>query len=161
MDAQKTLLREVFGESSDGEDDKRHEAIGNSTLSLQNPTWEAVKEIKSLWLCRDFLSPQQQSTLLSAIQNEGWFTEPSKNQAMRFGNLPSWAIELSSSIHEALLFGDHIHVRADLDSSDGCQGSCLLPSDILWREPLFDQLIVNVYQPGEVRTNFQVECFFF
>lgn len=54
---------------------------------------------------------------------------------MRFGDLPSWATKLSDLIHETV---------ESVDLS-------VLPADLLWREPLFDQLIVNLYQPGEVR----------
>jgi hypothetical protein len=32
------------------------------------------------------------------------------------------------------------------------EDACPLPSDLLWREPLFDELIANRYKPGEVRT---------
>ena len=56
-------------------------------------------------------------------------------KAMRFGDLPSWATELSDLILESV-------ESVDLP---------VLPADLLWREPLFDQLIVNLYQPGEVR----------
>lgn len=58
---------------------------------------------------------------------------------MRFGDLPSWATELSELILESV-------ESVDLP---------VLPADLLCREPLFDQLIVNLYQPGEVR------CFHF
>lgn len=54
---------------------------------------------------------------------------------MRFGDLPSWATELSELILESV-------ESVDLP---------VLPADLLWREPLFNQLIVNLYQPGEVR----------
>lgn len=54
-------------------------------------------------------------------------------KAMRFGDLPSWATELSELILESV-------ESVDLP---------VLPADLLWREPLFNQLIVNLYQPGE------------
>ena len=54
---------------------------------------------------------------------------------MRFGDLPSWATELSDLILESV-------ESVDLP---------VLPADLLWREPLFNQFIVNLYQPGEVR----------
>lgn len=66
-------------------------------------------------------------------------------QVMRFGDLPMWATKLSDSIREEVLLSD------DLPINDGDKDVCILPSELLWREPLFDQLIVNVYQPGEVR----------
>lgn len=67
-------------------------------------------------------------------------------QFMRFGDLPMWASKLSDSIHEEVLLGD------DLSINDGDKDLCILPSDLLWREPLFDQLIVNIYQPGYLST---------
>lgn len=72
---------------------------------------------------------------------------------MRFGDLPPWATELSDSIREALLLGDHhVSESTELATSNGGTKPCLLlPSNLLWREALFDQLIVNVYRPGEVR----------
>ncbi|XP_007050875.2 PREDICTED: alkylated DNA repair protein alkB homolog 8 [Theobroma cacao] len=145
MENHDELLREVFGESSDSEDDDpQHKHIGDPI-----PSWEQIKEINGLWLCRDFLSPQHQSSLISAVLNEGWFTEDSHNQAMRFGDLPAWATELSNSIREAVLLGHHVSKSTDLATSNGATGDCLLPLNLLWREPLFDQLIVNVYHPGE------------
>lgn len=61
---------------------------------------------------------------------------------MKFGDLPAWSTELSDSIRELVLFSD--------DGSQGDGQTSALPWDLLWREPLFNQLIVNVYQPGEV-----------
>lgn len=72
-------------------------------------------------------------------------------QAMRFGNLPTWAVGISDSIYEAVLSSNHMTDPFILDRCNGDKIDCPLPSDILWREPLFDQLIANVYQPGEVR----------
>jgi hypothetical protein len=69
---------------------------------------------------------------------------------MRFGDLPSWAVELSTLIREAICVGDvSIGAHAELTIED--EDSCPLPSDLLWREPLFDQMIANRYKPGEVR----------
>lgn len=61
---------------------------------------------------------------------------------MRFGDLPAWSTELSDAIRELVLLSD-----------DGFQGdgqTSALPRDLFWREPLFNQMIVNVYEPGEV-----------
>ncbi|KAJ6329144.1 hypothetical protein OIU77_010759 [Salix suchowensis] len=156
MEEEKALLRRIFGDSSDSEDKEDSiDDVGCQFTSDPNcPTWEPVNEIKGLWLCRDFLSPHQQSTLLSAIQNEGWFLEAPNNQAMRFGDLPSWAIELSNSIREVILYGDRIHEPPNCAGSDRGEAACWLPPDLLSREPFFDQLIANVYQPGEVRLHF-------
>lgn len=66
----KTLLEAVFGESSDGEDSDHHQQNrfeDSSNHSEKNPSWEPIRGISGLWLCRDFLSPQEQFSLLSAI----------------------------------------------------------------------------------------------
>lgn len=140
----KELFREVFGESSSNSDSEDSDP-------QPNPSWEQIRPINGLWVCRDFLSPQHQHSLISAVLKEGWFTEDSHNQAMRFGDLPPWATELSDSIREALLLGDHhVSESTELATSNGGTKPCLLlPSNLLWREALFDQLIVNVYRPGE------------
>lgn len=81
---------------------------------------------------------------------------------MRFGNLPEWATELGHSIRDAVLFSNYVSECKDSVTCDRGKKACILPSEILWREPLFDQLILNVYQPGEVRitSEFQlVVCF--
>ncbi|KAK3041498.1 hypothetical protein RJ639_000475 [Escallonia herrerae] len=162
---QKALLKDAFGESSDSEgDDHRQqqqqrqlerlefvdcvdEAASQSIFGT-NPTWQQITGINGLGLCRDFLSPQQQSLLLSHIQKEGWFTEASHNQAMRFGDLPAWATELCNSIREVVQFSDFVSETWD-KSFNKVKEACIFPSDLLWREPLFNQLIVNIYQPGE------------
>jgi len=69
---------------------------------------------------------------------------------MRFGDLPSWAVELSTLIHEAICVGDvNVGVGSEMTNED--EDACPLPSDLLWREPLFDQMIVNRYNPGYLR----------
>ncbi|KAE8671301.1 DEAD-box ATP-dependent RNA helicase 24 [Hibiscus syriacus] len=148
MEDQVEVLREVFGESSSDSEDLDPQ-LNSKQIADPIPSWEEIKKINGLWLCRNFLSPQHQSSLVSSVLKEGWFNEDSHNQAMRFGDLPAWAIELSSSIREAILVGDHVSESIDLVTSNGGTEPCLLPSNLLWREPLFDQLIVNVYHPGE------------
>ncbi|KAI3906476.1 hypothetical protein MKX01_029091 [Papaver californicum] len=140
------ILKEVFGgSSSESEQNDDDIKIPNNNPPLE---WIKIKEINGLWLFKDFLSLQQQASLLSAIKNEGWFPEEeeeeeeaaSQNQAMRFGDLPLWAIQLSNCIREAICFNQ--------DDGGGDEMG-VLPSNLLWREPLFDQLIANAYQPGE------------
>ncbi|XP_016482782.1 uncharacterized protein P8A3.02c isoform X2 [Nicotiana tabacum] len=155
----KTILTQAFGESSDSEGEEQQQFVHShcaenrengkaltGSVFGESHDWEKISEIDGLWLCKDFLSPDQQSNLLSSIQKEGWFAQSSSNQAMRFGDLPGWAVELSSSIHEAILFSNCV---AELENCGKGEETCIFPQDLLWREPLFDQLIVNMYQPGE------------
>ncbi|KAI6695750.1 hypothetical protein NL676_023460 [Syzygium grande] len=187
------LLKRAFGESSDEEGgqlggpearDGRELEVPPSRPSprptpRQGPTWAPVGEIDGLWLCGGFLSPEQQHSLLSAVEEEGWFIEASHNQvqpcvasllnfvrpqscrrpassptggdAMRFGSLPAWATELSNSIREAVLLGDFDpeFESSNADAYEDCSLFPILPLELLGREPLFDQLIVNLYRPGE------------
>lgn len=75
---------------------------------------------------------------------------------MRFGDLPEWATELTGLVHEAVCFGE-VSFEASKESTfedQYAEETCPLPLNLLWREPLFDQLIANVYEPGEVRPLF-------
>ncbi|XP_057441284.1 uncharacterized protein LOC130733187 [Lotus japonicus] len=123
---QKTILEQVFGESSSDSD---------SDSGDSDREWKCIEEVKGLWLCTHFLSIHHQSLLLSAIESENWFSDhhPEINQAMRFGhqNLPPWAQTLAHSIRR---------------SAPTQPTTTTFPFQ---REPLFDQMIVNVYHPGE------------
>ena len=77
MDADKALLIQVFGESSASEDSENEEEEPQYEYrSHANPSWERFEQIQGLWLCRDFLSPEHQSSLLSAIQNGAFNSLP-------------------------------------------------------------------------------------
>lgn len=52
--------------------------------------------------------------------------------------------------HSWSYFGD-VNVGVSMELTNKDEDTCPLPSDLLWREPLFDQLIANRYKPGEVR----------
>ncbi|KAK6780774.1 hypothetical protein RDI58_022958 [Solanum bulbocastanum] len=151
MDELQTILTEAFGDSSDSEGEEEEQLlhaysaenqVNGKTLTgsvfEETHSWKRISEIDGLWLCKDFLSPDQQSKLLSSIQQvrfqwfhicilivvaaEGWFAESSSNQAMRFGDLPGWAVELSRSIHEVILFGNY---AAELENCEkGKEGIC-------------------------------------
>ncbi|XP_019164172.1 PREDICTED: uncharacterized protein P8A3.02c [Ipomoea nil] len=155
MEELKAILREAFGESSDSEAEDELRELKSSSISESESifgakrSWEQITEINGLWLCRDFLSSDQQCLLISAIQAEGWFTEASQNQAMRFGDLPEWAVELSNSIREVVLLNNYVREPPGLANCGNGQEATLYPPDLLWREPLFDQLIANAYEPGE------------
>lgn len=78
----KAVLREAFGDSSsesDGEPSRglrqRGRVSGSSgetstPLSIfgDSHRWEQITEINGLWICRDFLSADQQSSLLSSLE---------------------------------------------------------------------------------------------
>ncbi|KAJ3688497.1 hypothetical protein LUZ61_017661 [Rhynchospora tenuis] len=154
-DLTRRIMREAFGDSSSESDhDECSSPIGESfsLLSCEEsefevPTWEPVNDIQGLWFCSNFLSSEDQSSLLSAIYQDGWLTDQ-HNQAMRFGDLPKWALELSRRVRSAVCTGD-IRAGSELNLSTGSVQNDPLPFDLLWREPLFDQLIANVYKPGE------------
>ncbi|XP_021848933.1 uncharacterized protein [Spinacia oleracea] len=87
-DNQRKLLEDVFGGSSSDTDieefmessssshhfpstDNKRGLINLShSTTNPNPSWKHIADIKGLWLCRDFLSLQQQSSLLSSVQTE-------------------------------------------------------------------------------------------
>ncbi|XP_078175621.1 2-oxoglutarate (2OG) and Fe(II)-dependent oxygenase superfamily protein isoform X4 [Carex rostrata] len=150
-DLTRDKLREAFGESSSESDDG--ESL--SLLSCQDsefeiPVLEPVHGIQGLWFCSNFLSSENQSSLLSAIYHDGFLTDQ-HNQAMRFGDLPKWALELSRLVRSAVCTGE-IRYRSDVNLSSENLQNDPLPFQLLWREPLFDQLIANVYKPGYLLT---------
>lgn len=79
----KAILREAFGDSSsesDGEsscDLRRRVQVNDSSDEVVRPLsifgdthiWEPITEINGLWICRDFLSADKQTSLLSALEN--------------------------------------------------------------------------------------------
>uniref|UniRef100_A0A803P675 DUF1985 domain-containing protein n=1 Tax=Cannabis sativa TaxID=3483 RepID=A0A803P675_CANSA len=97
---------------------------------------------------------KEKSLEIDDVGSQGWLSEASHNQATRFGELPSWAMALSDSIHDAVL-SCSIHVPTDLESCNGRRNELLspFPSDFLWRQPLFDQLIANLYHPVRLNNN--------
>lgn len=124
-----SVLREVFGDVSDddaeaGEPDGLHHVHG-------------------------FLAPAQQKRVLEAIDAEGWLMG-GLNQAMCFGNLPSWASELAGTLPTHLLahkagMPPHPPLHSEEHSSTPCMApvcvalypacpplkcSCNMPHDI-------------------------------
>ncbi|KAL6515990.1 hypothetical protein OROGR_019295 [Orobanche gracilis] len=158
----KSIFRETFGQSSsdsDGESspsDRQFNANDSSgeiarplSIFVDTQIWELIAEINGLSICREFFSADQQYSLLSALEKEGYFADASHNQAMRFGDLPLWANAISYIIRESILLHGFSSEATDSMSDGTSKESCLLPSDLIWRNPLFDQFIVNIYQPGE------------
>lgn len=72
VDDDDEILKQVFGDSSDDEYFEEQPAMEDSAYEvgrIHGWEWEQVREIKGLWLCRSFLSPEQQTSLLSEIRN--------------------------------------------------------------------------------------------
>ncbi|XP_059295095.1 uncharacterized protein LOC132048188 isoform X2 [Lycium ferocissimum] len=132
MEELQTILTEVFGDSSDSEGEEQQQFL--HAHCAENRVNVKALSGQSFYIC--FL----------IVAAEGWFAESSSNQAMRFGDLPGWAVELSSSIHEVIVSDNYV---AESENCEKGKEACIFPQDLLWREPLFDQLIVNMYQPGE------------
>lgn len=136
------VFTDVFGQS-DSDSDTDGEVHPKNT-------WKKIDEISGLWLCKGFLTAIQQEDLLSAVNAEGWFMDGAHNQAMRFKELPRWALQLSNLIYNAtrsyVLANDSLSLYSS--SQDGTS-DLPLNLDLLWRVPFFDQMIVNRYQPGE------------
>ncbi|CAK9868748.1 unnamed protein product [Sphagnum jensenii] len=146
------LFSSIFGDSDSEESEDWLYGSPHHT----NERWESVEHVDGLWRCNHFLSPNQQQRILKAIETDcGVFLYLWWTQAMRFGRLPDWALELSSQIHNSVLkfksMDSKCSTKTDPISSPSmaAQSQCPLPEDILLREPLFDQMIANSYEPGE------------
>lgn len=114
--------------------------------------WSPVEHVRGLWRCAAFLKPSEQERLVDAIEAEGWFTRPSHNQAMRFGDLPGWAATLSSLLYASISSTkncDKLGTTGPGVPEAPSGHEVPLASNLLERVPLFDQMIVNSYQPGE------------
>ncbi len=96
-------------------------------------------------------------TSFFGLQDCGVFLYLWWTQAMRFGRLPDWALDLSAQIRNSVLKFKSMDSKCSTKTepisspSVAVQSQCPLPEDILLREPLFDQMIANSYEPGEVR----------
>ncbi|GAN00721.1 oxidoreductase, 2OG-Fe(II) oxygenase family protein [Mucor ambiguus] len=110
---------DLFG--SDDED----EAVEQDENTKQIITFDAIPGLK---LIKQALSHQEQMSLTHALIDRNYFTG-NANQAMLFGELPNFIKWIEPWIVENYpdLFGQ----------------------DILNRQPLFDQAILNMYKKGE------------
>ncbi|XLU22153.1 hypothetical protein S245_058219 [Arachis hypogaea] len=128
---EKAVLEQVFGPSSSSSSSSEEEEEEEEKLQ-----WVAIEQVKGLWICTNFLSHRHQTHLLSAINSHNWFTPTTNNnQAMLFGHLPPWAHHLSHLIRTS--------------------SASILPQPLLSREPFFDQMIVNMYLPGQGEARYQ------
>mmetsp|Transcript_17191 Transcript_17191/g.30711 ORF Transcript_17191/g.30711 Transcript_17191/m.30711 type:complete len:280 (-) Transcript_17191:1-840(-) len=138
------LVRLAFGDSSesDSDDENLVEAgdggataivrLSNTSHLSENspPTVLNHPRVPGLHQVKGFLSAAEQAAVIHFAQGMGWLSSPETyNQAMMFGELPGW---LKPTLQSA--------------SQHAVQ---LWPHTITRREPLFNQLIMNLYQPGE------------
>eukprot|EP00123_Amoebidium_parasiticum_P009444 comp19479_c0_seq1/m.22690 comp19479_c0_seq1/g.22690 ORF comp19479_c0_seq1/g.22690 comp19479_c0_seq1/m.22690 type:complete len:226 (-) comp19479_c0_seq1:349-1026(-) len=86
--------------------------------------------VDGLVVVRGFLPPHSQAELLDALVSNGYFAA-GRNQAMIFGNFPEWALTLAHHTQQC------------------AQHNSLLPEELVSREPLFDQMILNMYHMGD------------
>ncbi|CAM6109029.1 unnamed protein product [Calypogeia fissa] len=155
------LLTAVFGDSDTDEDSTDQHYCAEDKVDIESDdeyVWDQVEEVEGLWHCSKFLSIKQQQCLLEAIESEGWFCDHLHNQAMRFGDLPGWAQDLSILIQRRS-GGQNRLEGLEHQNSDQCSEidgpdefreiTSPFPFRILERDPFFDQMIVNMYQPGE------------
>ncbi|CAL8470407.1 g9949 [Coccomyxa elongata] len=95
------------------------------------------QRINGLHHCRNHVDHALQETTVKGVEAEGWFENAEMNQAMCFGSLPNWAKGLTDALP-----------------------TDLLSRKIRSRQPLFDQLTVNVYAPGEgIKAHVDLERF--
>jgi hypothetical protein len=87
--------------------------------------------IPGLKLIKQGLTHEEQMELTHALINNGHFSGENVNQSMCFGELPSYISWLSGWVKE--------------------RHPSLFNSDILNREPIFDQAILNLYKKGLFR----------
>eukprot|EP00798_Chlamydomonas_sp_ICE-L_P011985 gene11985-15079_t len=143
-DSLEDLIHDLFGDDDeDGPSSSLHPHKGDeeedrpsSSLLLHEGDeplpglQEAVQILPGLHQVKGFLPPDKQRHLRSLIEQEPWF-KAGFNQSMRFGDLPPWALLLGQRVSQVLTMQQ------------------LAPPHILGRSPLFDQMIVNLYRPGE------------
>ncbi|RUS35043.1 hypothetical protein BC938DRAFT_476459 [Jimgerdemannia flammicorona] len=107
------------------------------TPSFDPSNLDLFPSIPGLVLLRSALTHAQQSAIVRAVIDGGYFATPEQNQTMHFGKLPP---------HVDWLGGWTVEVQRKL-KEEGREG--LFPRAIVERTPLFDQAIVNLYTRGE------------
>ncbi|KAH6763715.1 RING 1A [Perilla frutescens var. frutescens] len=152
----KAVLREAFGDSSsdsDGEpstDPRRRVRICDSSDEITRPLsifgdshiWEEITEINGLWICRDFLSADQQSSLLSALRKDGYLAEASHNQASLGKPEQSWNAYIASA--ESALTNPCTLATFFNNECPACRTHCASRRS-LRDDPNYDALIAALY----------------
>ena len=177
------LVRDVFGDSSDASDsdadgagaadaDARcaREAYGRPPVSFLAAAgrWRRTLPLRDrargATLARGVLTDDAMAWLLRAIASDGLIDSaaaaaagaatgaPRRNQAMRFGDFPPWAAVLSERV-EAL-------ARREGEGDDDDRRLMTSAAASSHPAPMFDQMILNSYLPGEgLRAHVDLDAF--
>ena len=177
------LVRDVFGDSSDASDsdadgagaadaDARcaREAYGRPPVSFLAAAgrWRRTLPLRDrargATLARGVLTDDAMAWLLRAIASDGLIDSaaaaaagaatgaPRRNQAMRFGDFPPWAAVLSERV-EAL-------ARREGEGDDDDRRLMTSAAASSRPAPMFDQMILNSYLPGEgLRAHVDLDAF--
>ncbi|KAI8365104.1 hypothetical protein BD560DRAFT_402119 [Blakeslea trispora] len=100
--------------------------FGSDEESEKVITFDSIPGLK---LIRGGLEHEEQMALVNALIENNYFSGPNNNQVMLFGKLPNFLSWISPWLTE--------HYPT------------VFPNDILQRQPLFDQAILNMYKKGE------------
>ncbi|MCO5571717.1 hypothetical protein L7F22_025464 [Adiantum nelumboides] len=128
-------------------------AVGRCYLAIRGRRWIQYQDFGCARVSLQLNNRKSWYLLLMQVKTfifEGWFIDSKHNQAMRFKDLPKWALELSKLICDAVssyaLARDSLYLNA---ASQISTSNMPFNFNLLQRLPLFDQMIVNRYQPGE------------
>jgi len=111
-------------------DDAMRDIFGDSSSDESSLEVGQVEGVEGLYLVKNIIGQQCRSDLEQSIERDYNFrSDEARNQAMSWGNLPPWVDGLV----------DLIAVNA----------VNRFPWAMCNREPLFDQMIINVYHPGQ------------
>mmetsp|Transcript_19369 Transcript_19369/g.54170 ORF Transcript_19369/g.54170 Transcript_19369/m.54170 type:complete len:196 (-) Transcript_19369:505-1092(-) len=115
------IFANLFGSDSEEEQEE-------STCVPQecHPCCHGVDQVPGLYIWKGWLTEEEQDSLLDGIACDGWLAH-GLNQAMHFG------ADLPHFLHDVLQKFP----------------TTMLPSKVASREPLFNQMIINRYNPGD------------
>ncbi|KAF5843645.1 hypothetical protein DUNSADRAFT_10823 [Dunaliella salina] len=114
------LVDSLFGSDSEEEQEGSNEVPPECY-----PCCRGVEQIPGLYIWKGWLTGEEQDFLLDGIARAGWLAHG--NQAMHFGADLPWFLQ---------------DVLQKFPAS-------LLPSEVASRRPLFNQMILNRYNPGD------------
>mmetsp|Transcript_32014 Transcript_32014/g.76081 ORF Transcript_32014/g.76081 Transcript_32014/m.76081 type:complete len:244 (-) Transcript_32014:537-1268(-) len=122
------LYKMAFGSSSESEDDS--EFVKETFQNTLQPRILEYETVPGLCQIKQFLSRDCQRDVVQAVRKLGWLNDPdAQNQAMVFGTLPSWLTPVLVQLERFL--------------------PCVWPKELVQRQPLFNQMILNLYTAGQ------------